>query len=256
MVILLGIYLCVLRSLAGLPALLDKAGYVVQAAPIRVADWGLGVAWAALLAAGVLTAGALFCRYPMEWAPVTVERCVDLETLRADLLALGMPEQVLDDLAAEDLTLLEDAVRVTVQVSEEPFNRGREVRSVSGSVTHTRTVYDVKELYLSHVAVEMPGGRWRIIHHFFWQEDPGLRTTECIKLWPAANEGNRQAWRLDGAVTGRLLFDWQGATYAGDYYQIGEERYTTTSRFWGESDEAGLFALFSLPRRGEDCRAT
>lgn len=253
-VVLLGIYLCVLRSLAGLPALLDKAGYVVQAAPIRVADWGIGVAWAALLAAGVLTAGALFCRYPMEWAPVKEAERQDLETLRADLLALGMPEQVLDDLAAEDLTLLEDAVRVTVQVSEEPFNRGREVRSVSGSVTHTRTVYDVKELYLSHVAVELPGGRWRIIHHFFWQEDPGLRTTECIKLWPAANEGNRQAWRLDGAVTGRLLFDRQGATYAGDYYQIGEERYTTTSRFRGESDEAGLFALFSLPRRGEDCR--
>ena len=103
-VILLGIYLCVLRSLASRFALLDKAGYVVQAAPIRVADWGLGVAWAALLAAGVLTAGTLFCRYPMEWAPVKEAERQDLETLRADLLALGMPEQVLDDIKAIENT--------------------------------------------------------------------------------------------------------------------------------------------------------
>lgn len=61
---------------------------------------------------------------------------------------------------------------MTVEVREEPFNDGREERSVSGRTIHVQTVYDVRELRLSDIAVELPGGRWRIIHHFLWQAEP------------------------------------------------------------------------------------
>ena len=189
----------------------------------------------------------------MEWSPVEAGEQRELEEIRDSLLALGMPEQVAEDLAPGDLALLEGALSVTVEVREEPFNDGREERSVSGRTIHVQTVYDVRELRLSDIAVELPGGRWRIIHHFLWQAEPGLRTTECISLWPTTRDGF-DGWRQEGEVTGRLLFDWQGTTYEGDYYSISTEPYTTNSFFWGESQSTDPTAVFSLPRRGERCR--
>ena len=252
-VIFLGLYICIMRSLAKLPALLDGAGYVVRAAGARLSELAVWITWAVLLAAGLLVAGTVFCRYPMEWSPVEAGEQRELEEIRDSLLALGMPEQVAEDLAPGDLALLEGALSVTVQVREEPFNDGREERSVSGRTIHVQTVYDVRELCLSDIAVELPGGRWRIIHHFLWQAEPGLRTTECISLWPTTRDGF-DGWRQEGEVTGRLLFDWQGTTYEGDYYSISTEPYTTNSFFWGESQSTDPTALFSLPRRGEYCR--
>ena len=250
---LVGLYLGIMRSLARLPALLDGAGYVVRAAPARLSDWTVWIAWAALLAAGVLAAGAFFCRYPMEWTPVEAGEQAELTEIRDSLLALGMPEQVAADLAPEDLAGLEGALRVVAKVSEEPLNDGRSVRTVSGNLVRYHTVYDVKELRLSDVAVELPGGRWRVIHHFLWQTEPKLRTTECIRLWPASRDGF-DGWRREGGFTGRLLFDWQGATYEGDYCRISTQPYTTSSPFWGESQSTDPVALFSLPWRGERCR--
>ena len=49
----------------------------------------------------------------------------ELEEIRDSLLALGMPEQVAEDLAPGDLALLEGALSVTVEVREKPFNDGR-----------------------------------------------------------------------------------------------------------------------------------
>ena len=250
----LAVYACILRCLARLPALLDGAGYVVRAAPARLSDRTVCALWTAALAAGVLLAGTLLCRYPMEWALVEAGEQAGLEEIRASLLALGMPEQVLDDLAPGDLAGLEGALSVTVQVSEKPFRDGRlEERTDPDGVIRYQTVYDEKELRLSDIAVELPGGRWQIIHHFLWQADPGLRTTECIKLWPITEE-RLGGWRSEGVFTGRLLYDWEGRTYAGDYYSIETEHYTSDTVFWGETQSSDLFAVFSLPREGDRCR--
>ena len=184
--VFLTIYLCVMRSLSRLPALLDGAGYGVRAAPARLPERGVWIAWFALLAAGILLAGALWCRYPMEWTPVEAEEQAGLEEIRARLLALGMPEQVADDLAPQDLAQMEGALSVTTHVSQHPFNEGRPEYYMVGTERRYNTVYDVKELRMSNIAVELPGGHWRILHHFLWQADPGLRTTERIKLWTTA----------------------------------------------------------------------
>lgn len=247
------IYIFILRGLSRLPSLMDAADYAVQASPTRLPEGAAWLGWFALLSAGILLAGALFCRYPMEWSPVEAGERQGLEAVRDNLLELGMPEQVADDLAPEDLAQLEGALSVTAQVHAEPINYGRQVRTTSGTHTQVSTVYDVKELRLSDIAVELPGGHWRIIHHFLWQEDPGLRTTECIKLWPAAQD-RLEGWQQEGELTGRLLYDWAGTTYTGDYYRITTEHYTSSSLFWGETENTDPFALFSLPRQGERCR--
>lgn len=251
LVFFLGVYICVMRSLSKLPALLDGAGYEVKAAPVRMSDRGVWLAYTVALAACLVLAGLLFSRYPMEWTPRARGEQAGLEQVRENLLELGMPVQVAEDLAPADLAALEGALSVTTQVSEIPFNEGREVRSTYGNHTQIRTVYDVKELRLDDIAVELPEGRWRIIHHFLWQEDPGLRTTEAIKLW---STDRLDGWRMDGEITGRLLYDWAGTTYTGDYYRISTETYVSDSIFFGRSQNTDPFALFSLPRRGDACR--
>ena len=93
-----------------------------------------------------------------------------LEDVRAKLLTLGFPEEVLNDLAPEDLEACRDGVEVVVDVTGETFSedgRGPE------------------ELRVTGVGVRLAGERerWVLIHHFLWTEDPGFYGTESVQLW-------------------------------------------------------------------------
>ncbi len=251
---LLAAYVFIIRGLSKLPALLDEAGYQVQAATVRLSDRTVWIGWFAALAVCISLAGLLFSRYPMEWAPVDAGEQAGLEEVRANLLGLGFPEAVLDDLSAADLRELEGAETVTVDVSEHPFNDGREVTETWEGYTQVHTEYDVKELKLTNIAVGLPGNNWRVIHHFLWQEEPHVRgSTECIRLWPAGRLG-KDGFRPAEAFSGRVLYDDGGTTYAADYYSLQTEDYVSNSPFFGPGSGSDPFALFSLPRRGEQCR--
>ncbi|MEA4933818.1 MAG: hypothetical protein VB071_09650 [Lawsonibacter sp.] len=247
-------YICILRGLAKLPALMDEAGYQVNTAPVRISDRTIWIGWFAALLICIPIAGLLFGHYPMDWKPVEAGEQAGLEEVRANLLDLGFPEAVLDDLSADDLRALEGAETVTVDVSEHPFNDGREVTETWGGHTQVHTEYDVKELKLTSIAVGLPGDNWRVIHHFLWQEDSPLRgSTECIHLWTAGRLG-KDGFRLAEAFSGRVLYDDGGTTYVADYYSLQTEDYLANSVFFGTSSGSDPFALFSLPRRGERCR--
>lgn len=250
---LLVIYILILRSLSKFAHLLDEAGYQVQPAPVRVSDRSIWIIWFAALLICIPTATLLFGRYPMDWFPRPEGEQAGLEAVRSHLVELGMPEQVTDDLSAEDLSSLEEALRVEVEITEEPFNDGQEVRTSMGTYTYVHTEYVVKEMKVTNLAVELPGKRWQIIHHFQWQVQPQYHTTECIVLWPAART-SIEGYRMDGTVTGRLLYDMDGTTYLGDYYRLNVEDYTTDSIFWGTTENQWPMALFSLPLDGENCR--
>ena len=71
-----------------------------------------------------------------------------------------MPEQVADDLAPQDLAQMEGALSVTTQVSQHPFHEGRPEYYMVGTERRYNTVYDVKELRMSNIAVELPGTMW------------------------------------------------------------------------------------------------
>lgn len=250
---ILVIYILILRSLSKLPHLLDGAGYQVQPAPVRVSDRNIWIIWFAALLICIPTATLLFGRYPMDWSPRPEGEQAGLEEVRSHLVELGVPEQVADDLSPEDLSGLEGALRVEIEVTEEPFNDGEIVRTSMGTYTYTHTEYVVKELKATNLAVELPGRRWKIIHHFQWQVQPKYRTTECIVLWPTVRTGI-EGYRMEGTVTGRLLYDKDGTTYLGDYYRLSVEDYTTDSIFWGATQNQWPMALFSLPLDGENCR--
>lgn len=253
-------YGCILRSLCRLSGALDEAGYAIAPGPVRVTDRCLVLVIAAVLGIGC-TLGYLFGgSYPMDWQPVDASTQAQTETIRQQLLGLGFPEDVLNDLAPEDIAACDGALRIVTEAEDCPVNDGRNVLWEAYNEKNERyyvqdTVYDVKELRLTSVGVQLPGEQetWMVFHHFLWTTDPGFYGTEAIQIWPA-DENMQDGWRFAGDVTGRVLYDRDGQTFTASYHTLGRQTYTADSVFFGQRTNSDLFAAFSLPRHGEHCR--
>lgn len=259
------IYILAIRSLWRLAGEMDEAGYVIEAAPVRVTDTVLAGVIAGMLAFGLVLGYCFGGAYPMDWQPKEISQSTEIDEIKAHLITLGFPEEILDDLAYEDILDCKGAAKVAVDVHEHPFNEGRremvwrEVPPMQltdmESGYYMETVYDVKELVITGIAVELPTERdhWKIIHHFRWIADPGYFGTESIQLWPAYRVGN-EGWGKASDCTGYVLYDREGVTYTAPYISLGEETYTKNSFFWENSVSTDIFAEFSLPNNGENQR--
>lgn len=250
----------ILRSLCRLSGVLDEAGYAIAPGPVRVTDRCLVLVIAAVLGIGC-TLGYLFGgSYRMDWQPVDASTQAQTETIRQQLLDLGFPEDVLNDLTPEDIAACDGALRVVAVTEDHPFNDGRNVLWEAYNEKNERyyvqdTVYDVKELRLTSVGVQLPGAQetWRVYHHFLWTTDPDFYGTEVLQIRPA-DENMQDGWRFAGDVTGRVLYDRDGQTFTASYHTLGRQTYTADSVFFGQRTNSDLFAAFSLPRHGEHAR--
>lgn len=253
-------YGCILRSLCRLSGALDEAGYAIAPGPVRVTDRCLVLVIAAVLGIGC-TLGYLFGgSYRMDWQPADTSKQTQTAAIRQQLLDLGFPEEVLNDLAPEDIAACDGALRVVTEAEDYPVNDGRNVLWEAYNEKNERyyvqdTVYDVKELRLTGVAVQLPGERetWMVFHHFLWTTDPGFCGTEAIQIRPACRS-IPEGWAAAGDATGRVLYDRGGQTFAAPYASLGARTFTANTVLWGEQTNTDLFAAFSLPRHGEHCR--
>ena len=253
-------YGCILRSLYRLSGALDEAGYAIAPGPVRVTDRCLVLVIAAVLGIGC-TLGYLFGgSYRMDWQPADTSKQTQTAAIRQQLLDLGFPEAVLNDLTPEDIAACDGALRVVSVTEDHPFNDGRTVShkesdGEGGVVSVLDTVYDVRELRLTSVGVQLPGAQetWRIFHHFLWTTDPGFYGTEVLQIWPA-DQSTPDGWRFAGDVTGRVLHDRDGQTFTASYHTLGRQTYTADSVFFGQRTNSDLFAPFSMPRHAEHAR--
>ena len=253
-------YGCILRSLCRLSGALDEAGYAIAPGPVRVTDRCLVLVIAAVLGIGC-TLGYLFGgSYRMDWQPADASEQTQTAAIRQQLLDLGFPEAVLNDLTPEDIAACDGAVRVVAATEDHPFNDGRTVShkesdGEGGVVSVLDTVYDVRELRLTSVGVQLPGAQetWRVYHHFLWTTDPGFYGTEVLQIWPA-DQSTPDGWRFAGDVTGRVLHDRDGQTFTAPYHALGRQTYTADSVFFGQRTNSDLFAPFSMPRHAEHAR--
>ena len=250
----------ILRSLCRLSGALDEAGYAIAPGPVRVTDRRLVLVIAAVLGIGC-TLGYLFGgSYRMDWQPVDASTQTQTAAIRQQLLDLGFPEAVLNDLAPEDIAACDGALRIVTETENYPVNDGRNVLWEAYNEKNERyyvqdTVYDVKELRLTGVAVQLPGEQetWMVFHHFLWTTDPGFYGTEAIQIRPACRS-IPEGWAAAGDATGRVLYDRGGQTFAAPYASLGARTFTANTVLWGEQTNTDLFAAFSLPRHGEHCR--
>ena len=253
-------YVCILRSLFRLSGALDEAGYAIAPQPVRVTDRCIALVLAAALGIGC-TLGYLFgSSYRMDWQPADTPAQTQTAAIRQQLLDLGFPEAVLNDLTPEDIAACDGALRVVSVTEDHPFNDGRTVShkesdGEGGVVSVLDTVYDVRELRLTSVGVQLPGAQetWRVYHHFLWTTDPGFCGTEAIQIRPAYRS-IPEGWSAAGDVTGRVLYDRSGQTFTASYAALGARTFTANTVLWGEQTNTDLFAAFSLPRHAQHAR--
>lgn len=251
-------YVFIIRSLYRLSKELNESGYSIRTAPVKVPDRAIVFSIVAFLSLGIVFGYLFGGSYPMEWYAVDSEEHRNVDPIKTHLMELGFPEYVLDDLSAEDLAACDGALQVVVDVTDEAMNDGRTVTAYSGEenrhITQT-TVYDVKELRITGIGVQISGERerWIIFHHFLWTVDPGFYGTESIQLWPTY-QGISEGWCSGGEVTGRVLYDKNEETFSAAYYSLGNQTFTSNSIFWGNQTSTDVFAAFSMPKNGENYR--
>ena len=267
-------YIVILRNLVKLARSLAGTGYAIHAAPVRLPSTAVLWGYLGLTLAAVLLAMFLGQRYPMNWQ-VRDDAPQD-ETIRAELLDLGFPEQVLDDLTAEEAAHMSGAVKVYTET--EPLYEDETYREVTtsvwnedppprweyssaekqpdGSYRYTYRVYDLYEGFVTHVVVlvEEAGRQRAVVLHYAAIDRPfGDCLAEGMEIWPVW-QGNEESWSPGGWYSGRLLCEKDGQSYAADFYSVESGSYETTNIF-GTTQNTGMIAEWSRMRRGENTRA-
>ena len=268
------VYIVILRNLVKLARSLADTGYAIHAAPVRLPSAAVLWGYLGLTLAAVLLAMFLGQRYPMNWQ-VRDDAPQD-ETIRAELLDLGFPEQVLDDLTAEEAAHMSGAVKVYTET--EPLYEDETYREVTtsvwnedppprweyssaekqpdGSYRYTYRVYDLYEGFVTHVVVlvEEAGRQRAVVLHYAAIDRPfGDCLAEGMEIWPVW-QGNEESWSPGGWYSGRLLCEKDGQSYAADFYSVESGSYETTNIF-GTTQNTGMIAEWSRMRRGENTRA-
>lgn len=241
------VYIFILRGLYKISKALYASGYAVKAFPVKVADQWLALLFTVIVAVAVSLGFAFFSSFPMDWTPLSESEHSEVEDIKEQLIDLGFPENVLNDISEEDIKACEGAVGVKVLVTERAVNEGREVVEEKAGTTTRSTVYDVNECVITNIVVKLPGDgkKLRAFHHFYWRTDPGFRGTEAIGLWLPA-----KIMRLGCEFSGRVLYENDGVTYVSPYYAVKDQMYTSLIN----RQNMSTFFDFSMPAEGENKR--
>lgn len=269
----LAVYLVILRNLVRLFRSLENTGYAIHAAPVRLPAAAVLWGYLGLTLAAVVLAMLLGQRYPMDWQ-VRQDAPQDA-AIRAELLELGFPQDVLDDLTAEEAAALAGASEVLTQTDTQ-YDSGKyrvvttdvwdedtpntwqyqsAEKQADGTYRYTYHVYDVEEVCtMTHVAVVLPqGGYQRVVFlHHLAARPKGLALTEGVEIWPMWRDDEN--WARGNIIGGRVLCGRQGQTYTADFAALDSGSYTSRS-FFGNSQRSCITAEWSRLRGAEDLRA-
>ena len=256
---LLIVYVMILRSLVRLSRSLADMGYVIHAAPVRLPAAAVLWGYLGMTLAAVVLAMLLGQRYPMNW--------------QAELMELGFPEKVLNDLTAEETAKMSGATEIRTQTDMEyDKTRYRELntdiwydtampdnwqydhaeKQQDGSYRYVYRIYDVRTCVMTHVAVLLEE-ECIILHHAAIVKPPKESYTEAMELWPVWY-GDPDEWSRGGWYQGRVLCDKDGRSYAAGFSALTEGSYESTG-FFGSSRRSAITAEWSRLHGSENIRA-
>ena len=268
---LLIVYVMILRSLVRLSRSLADMGYVIHAALVRLPAAAVLWGYLGMTLAAVVLAMLLGQRYPMNWQ-VRADAPQDA-AIRAELLELGFPEKVLNDLTAEETAKMSGATEIRTQTDMEyDKTRYRELntdiwydtampdnwqydhaeKQQDGSYRYVYRIYDVRTCVMTHVAVLLEE-ECIILHHAAIVKPPKESYTEAMELWPVWY-GDPDEWSRGGWYQGRVLCDKDGRSYAAGFSALTEGSYESTG-FFGSSRRSAITAEWSRLHGSENIRA-
>ena len=249
-------YIFILRNLYKLSKELDEAGYAISPAPVKLSDNAAKLIYVVAIALALVIGYGFFNKYPMNWTPVVYDHTNEVQGIRQELLDLGFPEVVLDDLTSEEIMACEGATHIMVLQRDYDVDQNRGIGTQEeidgGKIALTTIDKATPQLRMTYVGVKFGDEReqWQIIHHFEWLDDRKFCGTEAVQLWPYSQEG----WNVSSDFTGRVLYELDGETLTSDYHSIGKETYETNAlaaQMLGQYESTDVFATFSLPNQGE-----
>lgn len=231
-------YIFIIVSLCKLSKVLDEAGYTVKPAAVKVTDLCIVIVIAVVVVLGCVAGYIFGSSYDMDWESKEAAVTDKTQEIRAHLEELGFPEDVLNDLTAEDIAACDGAEDIGIEVYD-GYENGD-------------TKWDMRT---TNIAVKLSGeqDKWIVIHHFEWNSNPGFYGTEALQLWPAYRDDDNDIYS-GGNFTGRVLYDKNGKTYASPYHWLGEKAYASPFFLYVGSTREDPFATFSMPADGERCR--
>lgn len=251
-IVMLIAYFYIFRKLYRLVDEINAIGYMVEEVPVRLTNTKLTAV--ILLITGIgMAYGYLFgSSYDMDWKPVIQQSSVETEEVKAHLVSLGFPENVLADLTEEDILSCADAKRIVGEVSDWDIDKKQRMES---SLARER-VTEGYDLRLTNIAVELPGEQeqWKVIHHFRWIDTTHFYGTEAIQLWPAWRGNSGFRWKNADEITGCVYYEKDEQSYTAPYYFLGEDSYISNNFMWGPQANTDIFATFSFPRTSENQR--
>lgn len=255
---MLGVLAAILVQLRKVFHLLDRAGYGLAPAPVRLSDGVLGGLCIGGVALCVCLSLALFSRWPMEYAPVEQPTLSQTAQEGREALAeLGLPEQILDDLSQEVLEALAGA--------EQIFGTDKAICIYQGNWASEHLSLEDWEEAMSHsdgdrlsldLVIQLPGERYGVLHYLYWLRDPVYRGNEGIEIWPA--------WQYlgysrpeDAPILGELRFERGGRTWGADFAPLTLEPHPAIGFYsWVEhGEDLDIIGRYTLPLRGSRIRA-
>ena len=158
--------------------------------------------------------------------------CLWRGLLAVQLLELGFPDYVLQNLRPEEIEARRGAIQVVASVQE--FDQEGGFCRSSGS----------NPLCITGVGAKLTGepAGWMIFHHFLWNTAPLFHGTAAIQLWPVYQSD--ELWSAAGEVAGRVLYDRDGETFWAPYHSLEED--TSPYGYQGIYGQRDIFGTFSL----------
>ncbi len=253
------LYILTLVSLRKFSSQLSESGYAITPATVKYSDSAVLFFLAALLGALMTVGYCFFSSYHMDWEVFSQSQSEKTQQISQDLIELGFPEEILADMTEDDILACEGATEVYYVTRNHPLNDGRQVAETEpndsgGTSYHYYTVYDVKELSVTGVAVKLGDEResWRIIHYFRWDVTPEFTGTEAIRIIPAFRE--YMGWSKRDDFSGQLLYTDGETSYSSPYAISGQEQYQTTGILGWVSLNRDWLGSFSMPNGFTDYR--
>ena len=229
------VYIIIIVCLWRTAKSVEAALYAVTAAGGRISNRALAAVIVGVELVGIALGLCFLDKYPMDWQP----RESGGETeLRAELSELGFPEGVLADLTDEEVRSMSGARYVLVD--EDTDTSFSQLQS---------DVFDGRTRFTT-LFVRMPGHEWRVVCHFEWVESPGFHGAELFRAQLGSGYIGDEFWAGE-PVSGRVLYDRGGVSYAAPYHDFGLGTRQVDTMFFGRGSEYSLSGSFSFPNSGE-----
>ncbi|MBQ6873986.1 MAG: hypothetical protein IJO24_06815 [Clostridia bacterium] len=244
-------YILILVFLVRMLIDMELSGYTVTPSSIKISDSKIIAVYSAIVIVGMLIGTVFFTQHRMDWKPHTETQDSQVISVKADLVKLGIPEYILNDLTDEDILACSGATDAVFEQTDRPMNSGRkvtEVKKIYSTQYITHTVYDVKELRMTNIAVKIPGENttWRIIRHFHWVVKPKFFITEAISAFDETP--NIFGFMRSSDISGRLLYNKNDTTYTAGFPVIADYKKEDAI------NNVNFTAGFSFPNSGDNQR--